>query len=207
MTNRKKKLRLIQLSLLIIGSVVFFYSYSQIDRDSSSNDNYKKLNKNKNLLSEKENNSDTFYNIQYSGIDLAGNRYILKSEEAIMNKNDQKLVNMKKVDANFYFKDNTVLKVTSEKGLYNNESLDMIFEVDVKAHYLESKLSSQKAEYLNSKSFLIISKEVKLIDPKGNINADKVLLDINNKRLNIEAFKNDRINANINLKWKKVLEY
>jgi hypothetical protein len=33
------------------------------------------------------------------------------------------------------------------------------------------------------------------------------LLDINNKRLNIEAFKNDRINANINLKWKKVLEY
>jgi hypothetical protein len=117
-----------------------------------------------------------------------------------MNKNDQKLVNMKKVDANFYFKDNTVLKVTSEKGLYNNESLDMIFEVDVKAHYLESKLSSQKAEYLNSKSFLIISKEVKLIDPKGNINADKVLLDINNKRLNIEAFKNDRINANINLK-------
>jgi hypothetical protein len=200
MTNRKKKLRLIQLSLLIIGSVVFFYSYSQIDRDSSSNDNYKKLNKNKNLLSEKENNSDTFYNIQYSGIDLAGNRYILKSEEAIMNKNDQKLVNMKKVDANFYFKDNTVLKVTSEKGLYNNESLDMIFEVDVKAHYLESKLSSQKAEYLNSKSFLIISKEVKLIDPKGNINADKVLLDINNKRLNIEAFKNDRINANINLK-------
>lgn len=207
MTNRKKKLRLIQLSLLIIGSVVFFYSYSQIDRDSSSNDNYKKLNKNKNLLSEKENNSDTFYNIQYSGIDLAGNRYILKSEEAIMNKNDQKLVNMKKVDANFYFKDNTVLNVTSEKGLYNNESLDMIFEVDVKAHYLESKLSSQKAEYLNSKSFLIISKEVKLIDPKGNINADKVLLDINNKRLNIEAFKNDRINANINLKWKKVLEY
>ena len=200
MTNRKKKLRLIQLSLLIIGSVVFFYSYSQIDRDSSSNDNYKKLNKNKNLLSEKENNSDTFYNIQYSGIDLAGNRYILKSEEAIMNKNDQKLVNMKKVDANFYFKDNTVLNVTSEKGLYNNESLDMIFEVDVKAHYLESKLSSQKAEYLNSKSFLIISKEVKLIDPKGNINADKVLLDINNKRLNIEAFKNDRINANINLK-------
>ena len=199
MTNRKKKLRFIQLSLLIIGSIIFIYSYSQIDRGSNTNVDFKKINKDENLL-DNENNSDIFYNIQYSGIDLAGNRYILKSEEAIINKNDQKLVNMKKVDAKFYFKDNTILKVTSEKGLYNNESLDMIFEENVKAYYLQSKLFAQKAEYLNSKSFLIISEEVKVMNPKGNINADKVVLDINKQKLNIEAFKNDKINANINLK-------
>ena len=50
-----------------------------------------------------------FYNIEYSGLDLNGNRYILKSKEAFFwIKSNLKLFNMKFVEANFYFKDNTI---------------------------------------------------------------------------------------------------
>ena len=33
-----------------------------------------------------------FYNIEYSGLDLSGNRYILKSKEARNNKENQEIV-------------------------------------------------------------------------------------------------------------------
>ena len=67
-----------------------------------------------------QSDGDVFYNIQYSGIDLTGNRYILKSKEATTNKSDQDIVNMKFVTATFYFKDGTVLTVSSKTGIYNN---------------------------------------------------------------------------------------
>ena len=35
---------------------------------------------------------------------------------------------MKFVEAIFYFKDDTILNVKSEKGIYNNKTLDMNFE-------------------------------------------------------------------------------
>ena len=53
--------------------------------------------------------------------------------------------------------DGTVLYVSSKNGVYNNKSLDMLFSGEVKASYIESKLFADKAEYSNSKSFLVIS--------------------------------------------------
>ena len=107
---------------------------------------------------------------------------------------------MTSVRAFFYFKDDTVLEVSSDNGVYNNKTLDMIFNGDVKALYEESKLFAQKAEYSNSKSFLVISEQVKVQDIKGTIKADKLLFDIKEKKLNIASFNNQKINANINLK-------
>ena len=64
---------------------------------------------------------------------------------------------MKNVKAIFYFKDGTVLNVTSDMGLYNNETLDMNFKNNVEAVYQGSNLFAEKAVYSNSNSFLTIS--------------------------------------------------
>ena len=107
---------------------------------------------------------------------------------------------MKFVEAKFYFKDGTVLNVSSDIGIYNNVALDMVFKADVRATYEGSQLFAQKAEYSNSKSFLIISEKVKIKDIRGTMVADKLLFDIKKQTLNIASFKDDKINANINLK-------
>ena len=143
---------------------------------------------------------DVFYSIQYSGLDMAGNRYILKSEEAKSSKSNQELVKMKSVEAIFYFKDDTILYVWSDEGLYNNRTLDMNFYGNVRANYEGSKLFAQKAEYSNTKSFLTISENVKISDMKGTMVADKLLFDIKKQTLNIASFNDGKINANINLK-------
>ena len=75
----------------------------------------------------------------------------------------------------------------------------MSFSNKVEAKYLDSELFAKKAEYSNSRSFLIISKML-VKDTRGTIVADKLLFDIKNQKLNIEAFKNNKINASVNLK-------
>ena len=202
MIERKKRLRLIQISLLIIGTLIIIFTYYNKNETYNekivSKETQEKI-KNQ-LKNSNTDNSDVFYNIEYSGLDLAGNRYILKSKEARNSRSESEVVNMKFVEAKFYFKDGTVLNVSSDYGVYNNISLDMIFKGDVLASYEGSQLSAQKAEYSNSKSFLIISEKVKIKDIRGTMVADKLIFDIKKQTLNIASFKDDKINAHINLK-------
>ena len=84
--------------------------------------------------------------------------------------------------------------------MYNNRTLDMTFDGNVKAIYLESELFAQKAVYSNSKSFLTISDSVKIVDSRGTMAADKLLFDIKKETLNIASFNQGKINAYLNLK-------
>ena len=199
--ERKRKLRLIQLTLLLLGSVIIFFTYYKKETSlkepiipKATQEKIKKQ------LAEDSKDGDVFFNISYSGLDLAGNRYILKSKEARNSKENQETVNMKYVEANFYFKDDTILKVMSDTGIYNNKTLDMVFEGNVKANYEGSKLLAQKADYSNTRGLLIISDKVKVIDSRGTIVADNLSFDIKNQKLNIASFNDDKINANIRVK-------
>jgi hypothetical protein len=201
MIDRKKKVRFIQLSCLIIGILIVFFTY--VDNKG----------KNKNIIVSKETEAevkkqaadqsqskDVFSNIEYSGLDLAGNRYLLRAKEASTTKEMPHLVNMSSVEAIFYFKDNAILKVWSKKGKYNNKTLDMLFRENVKGFYEGSELYAEKAEYSNSKSFLTITEKVKIKDIKGTMFADKLLFDIKKQTLNIASFNDKKISTNVKLK-------
>ena len=196
--ERKKKLRLFQAILLIVGIIIIFIIYT--DKGLFLN---KKINQKTTPLIENKTTGqkeNIFYNIEYSGLDLAGNRYIIKSKEATTNASNQEIVNMKFVESFFYFKDDTVLKVKSDYGTYNNKTLDMFFNSNVKANYQNSVLFAENAEYSNSENFLSISGKVKIENFKGTMFADKLLFDIKKHKLNITSFNDDKINANLNLK-------
>ena len=200
MEQRKKKLIIIQIVFFAIGLSVIMYTYIFKEKKNSEiilSENVKKideqLKKNQDLA------EDVFFNIKYSGLDLAGNRYILLAKEATARKTNEELVDMKFVEVTFYFKDDTTLNVKSNYGLYNNKTLDMIFKDNVEALYEGSRLTAGKADYSNSNSFLTISENVKVVDNKGVVAADKLLFDIKKQNLNIVSV-NNKINANINLK-------
>ena len=201
MTDRKKKLRLIQSFLLIAGLFVIIFSYSDRrenkDKQIISKEVQKKVEEQ--LVSQSE-NTDVFYNIEYSGLDLEGNRYILKATEALKDKLNQEIISMFNVETKFFFKDGTILNVWSDEGTYNNRTLDMNFYKNVKGIYEGSELYAQKAEFSNSKSFLKVSDSVKLIDFRGTMAADELIFDIKKKTLNIASFNDNKVNANVNLK-------
>ena len=205
MIERKKKLRLVQLTLLMLGILIIYTTYYN-----------KKLNLDKKIISKKTEEKvkkqttdkklekgDVFFNVKYSGLDLNGNRYILNSEEAYLDDLKPEIVYMKIVHATFYFKNDTVLNIWSDNGTYNNKNLDMKFEKNVKAKYLESDLTAEKAEYSNSKSYLTIYENVRVDDVRGNLVADKLLFDIVEKKLDITSFNEGKISANVELDEKR----
>ena len=200
MIDRKKKLIIIQVIFFVIGLSVVVYTYYLKEEKKSEIISLESIKKIDNQLKKSQNiDEDVFFNIKYSGLDLAGNRYILLAKEAISSKINEDLVDMKFVEVTFYFKDDTTLNVKSNLGLYNNKTLDMIFKENVVALYEDSKLTAEKADYSNSNSFLTISDNVIVTDDKGIIAADKLLFDIKKQNLNIVSV-NNKINANINLK-------
>ena len=205
MMERKKKLRLTQLTLLIIGILVIYTTYynekTNLDKRIISKKTEEKVKKQQ--IEETSESGDIFFNVEYTGLDLNGNRYSLNSKEAYLDELKPEIVYMKNVHATFYFKNDTVLNIWSDRGIYNNKNLDMKFENNVKAKYLESDLTAEKAEYSNSKSYLTIYENVKVDDIRGNLVADKLLFDITKKKLDITSFNDGKINANVKLNEKR----
>lgn len=209
MNKRKERKIIIQALLLVMGIAILIYTYTNKDvkiTDQSSNiSNQSSFN----IQNDQDDGdgADVFYNIKYSGLDLAGNRYILNAKKAKTDKNNEELIKMDFVDAVFYFKDGTELIVYSEKGIYNNKTLDIVFTENVEAEYEESKLFSQRAEYSNNKNYVVISNNVSIKSEKGNLYADKLFFDIEKKTLKISSLNDGKIDAYIDVKWKKDLEY
>ena len=196
MIERKKKLRIIQFSLLVIGLLIIYLTYYNKDADNSVQEVSEKIEP---ALEE----DDVFFNIEYTGLDLHGNRYVLKSEEARLDKSKPEIVYMKNVSTIFYFKDNTVLYIWSDEGVYNNKNFDMKFSLNVRAEYMGTKLFAEKADYSNSKNYLSIYENVRIDDIRGNLIADKLLFDIKKQNLAITSFNDGKINANIKLDEKR----
>ena len=148
MIERKKKLRIIQLTLLMFGVIVIYTTYYGKNKNleeeifsKTKKEEIKKLSSNN--TSDK---GDVFFNIEYTGLDLSGNRYLLTSEEAYLDQITPELVYMTGVNATFYFKDDTILYISSYKGVYNNKTLDMKFKKMLKplikpVNYLQKKLN------------------------------------------------------------------
>lgn len=204
MTYRKKRLILIQISLLFVGIFIIFFTYLQKKQSDNKNIISKETQKKIELsLNKNTNNADVFYDVSYTGLDLSGNRYILKSKEARNDKSNNEIIKMLGLNAFFYFKDGTVLEINSDKGVYNNKTLDIKFEKNVQAYYQESVLFAEIAEYSNSKNFLKVSNEVIIKDTKGEIFADRLFFDLKKQTLDIKSSLNNKINANLNLNEKK----
>ena len=200
MTERKKRLRIIQTLLLFFGILLIYITYygkgpEKVEEDISST-----LEKKLSEAKDNESENDLFFNVEYSGLDFNGNRYVLKSEEAYLDEKKPEIVYMDKVDAVFYFKDNTVLYIKAKKGIYNNKTFDMSFRDDVRAEYLDSKLFAEKADFSNTKNYLTIYENVKINDIQGNLIADKVLFDITKQKVEIASFNKKKVNTNIKLK-------
>ena len=200
MINRKKKIYLTQIFFLIAGIAVLIFTYQK--RGSSNLDQISIETDQNKIFQEPDqiDGEDVFYNIRYSGIDLSGNRYILKAGKAISKKGNEEIIDMISVNAIFYIKDGTELYIKSDNGVYNNKTLDMIFNNNVEAVYEDSKLFSQKAEYSNSENFFIISKDISVESEKGKLSANELFFDLKEKKLNISSSNEEVVNAVIDVK-------
>lgn len=111
MSLRKRRLIFIQSMLLLIAIFLLYIFYYQSD---ATNETVEKV-KIENEKLEKMGESNYFEDVEYKGIDVNGNRYLLRSKIASFDDKSPELVNMIGMNATFYFKDGTILEVSGKK--------------------------------------------------------------------------------------------
>ena len=90
MIDRNRKLRFIQFILLIFGLLIIYLTYYNKtidDMDKIVSETLKKS-----VEESSPDNKETFSNIEYTGLDLNGNRYLLKSEQAYLDEINKEIV-------------------------------------------------------------------------------------------------------------------
>ena len=199
MASNKLKLKrknLIQISLVFFGLLIIFFTYFYIGKKDTSSDKVeeKKIEEN---ITEKE-GFNTFENITYEGKDSNNNNFILNSEYAEFETKESNIIYMKKIICRFFFKDGTVLKIISDKGIYDNISNDMEFEENVEMYYLDNKLFSDKANFVNSENYFIVQGNVIGEGPLGNVAADKLNVDLIQKKMKISMYNESKVNIKVN---------
>jgi len=186
-TSRKKNILLIQLTIFLIAVALLYSTYLS---KNEKTENFVKIEV------ETSPKTNSFNDIEYSGFDLTGNRYVLNAVQADFKTETPELINMKEVIAKFYLKDDTVLSVVSDEGLYNNVTLDMDFRGNVEADYMTHSLFSDLLSYSNTNSKLIATGNVygESIE-KGEFIADNVEYDLADKTLNFSMFGSKQVNV------------
>jgi hypothetical protein len=186
---RKKNLLLVQITIFLVASTLLYNTYRDKNQTVES---FVKI--------EAETSPDTnsFTDIEYSGFDLTGNRYVLKAKQANFKTETPEVINMNEVFAKFYLKDGTVLTVASDAGVYNNVTFDMEFSKNVQSNYLTHTLQSDLLSYSNSNTKLIATGNVRGESiEKGEFSADNVEYDLDDKSLNFSMFGNKQVNVKL----------
>jgi len=187
--KRKKNLFLVQVTIFFIATALLYNTY----RDKNE--------KNEIIAEVKDRatpNVNSFTDIEYSGFDLNGNRYVLKAGKANFKTETPEIVNMKRVVSEFYLKNDTILTVVSDIGTYNNITLDMVFKENVKTDYLTHNLYSDILSYSNSNAKLIATGNVRGESiEKGEFKADNAEYNLANKTLSFSMFGSEQVNIKI----------
>ena len=192
MIDRKKKIISIQLVIFLFASFLLYDTYRDKNKKIEKVEEVTKIE----IKTNPEVNS--FDDIEYSGFDLNGNRYILTAGDAEFKTGKPEAIDMKNVVANFYLKDDTILEVFSDEGFYNNITLDMKFKKNVKVSYLTNVLLSDQLTYSNSSGKLLASGNVQGESvEKGEFFADNVEYDLTKKILNFSMSDKEQIKIKI----------
>ena len=164
----------------------------------------KKVNKEIMLESKKEveleNKNNLIKNLKYDVVLNNNSQYSITSDlSEIMYIDNIELVSMTNVTAKFIDKDNSILTIISDKGIFNNSSYNTKFEDNVKILYLGHIIYSEKLDLNFDENIATIYENVIYEGLQGTIEADNVKINLITK--NIEIFMNnskDKVLVNAN---------
>ena len=188
--NKKK---LFQVSLVIIGFAILFFTYFfNFEKSRSLKETKKEEIIKKEEIDEEIVNK--FEDVEHQGIDNNGNRFVIKSKYAEFEKERPEILNMEEVVCVFTFKDNTILTVVSDFGVFNNITNDMKFTDNVKMDYLKNIIFSDRATFNNYENQLLVAGNIRGEGPQTNLEADELDFDLNTKNLKISMYSEERVN-------------
>ena len=101
------------------------------------------------------------------------------------------------MNATFYFKDGKVLKVSGDKGTYNNKSNDMEFRENVIVVQADNRIFADNLDYFNLKRLIKVYGNVRGKSLDGNFTSDVLNLNIDNQSVDVFMVNNEQVKINL----------
>ena len=95
----------------------------------------------------------------------------------------------------FYFKDGRVLTVNSDKGKYNNKTLDIEMRDNIEGQLEKNYLYADNLDYISNKNLISVYGNVKSESENGKVAADLIELDMEKDTMNISMFGDKKVNV------------
>lgn len=184
-----KKLKIYKKFLLIIFFLtIIYYSYNlYFNTGIIKITDQEKTEIIKNIKTKKETTS--FKNVEYRSKDFK-KKFIITGEEAIINKKEKDIVNLKKVKSYVTLKDKSQLQIFSDHALYDQEKKNIFFKGNVRIFNKDYNISSKKASYISKKNLIEINDDVIFKKKFSIIYAD--LIKVNTIKNSVEILTNSK---------------
>ena len=187
-----KKNKIIQFFLVIVGIILFFFTYYSSDKDKIVD-----INKNISIgdidqLTEET--SNIIENVNYVGTNNKGIFFELNAAVAVINHDKPNISQLQDVFVVIKLIDLRTIHIRSDKAVFNKISNDCEFFGNVKITEQDNVITSDNLDLYMSKNLITAYNNVKYNSIKGFLIADKVDMDILKNEANIFMFeKNDTV--------------
>ena len=184
------------LILLFLVSFLFYYKYFTDDKTKVENNKSEKTIEIINSeVNQKDNNKNIIENLKYISEDLLGNKYIVSAQSASLKEDKLNEVQLFEVNAEVTSENQEVIYIYSKTANYNKINNNTVFKEKVNVKYGNQTINSEILN-LNFESNLIeILQNVYYVNENTKIKADKVEIDLLDKKLKISMInKKDKVN-------------
>ena len=155
--------RIIQIILLCLCSLVFFYTYYYLPGKNEGSIKVKIL-PSKGTGDEIK-NKNIFANVEYKSQNNDGQIFTTKAEESSLDPNKPELINLiNPYSVTKLKKDNSLIEIKSENGMFDKSKNIVMYKDNVTIKNKNYLITSKKAVHFSSRNIIIISDTVVMKD-------------------------------------------
>ena len=129
-------------------------------------------------VQKKETENNLIEGIKYFSKDMKGNTYLIESKNGTINKENPDIIYLIDVEAVINFDKDQLIKVKSNKAVYNINNYDTEFTENVKLSYEDNKISCKNIVIKFSENYAILSGNLVYNNLLTSLFADQMRVDL-----------------------------
>ncbi len=174
--------------ILLTGFIIFiFINIYNNTKNNRTNNNIEKKKYSLEIDSNKD-GEESIKGLEYLSKDINGNIYNIKAESGIIDEQNPDIINLTNVKAELKFDKDKVVKVSSNKAIYNNYNYDTIFIDNVILDYEVHKIYCKKMVAKFSENIAVLSENLIYENLSTKLFADQMEVDLLLRNTEISMF-------------------
>ena len=192
--DKKKVFQYSLLILLFVVSFLFYYKYFFKDDKKVELNQSQDIIKKSPEVNQNDESKNIIENLKYVSEDILGNTYTVIAQSATLREDKINEVQLFEVNAEITRQDQEVIYIYSKTANYNKTNNNTVFRRSVKVKYGEQTIDSETLSFNFEDNLIEILDNVYYVNKNTKINADKVEIDLLNKKSKISMInKNNKV--------------